>query len=260
MQPDELTHYLERLLGRPVALDQPLKLTSAQGARLAGWLGERAVPLKELRAILSAPFLPAVFLKESDPLPPPRSVQAPASGAAPREASGASPALRIGIDIQRIDELIDADLPDLKASAELTAIFTLREISYAQSRSEPAATLAGLFAAKEALRKSDASLMERALPELEVLPDEEGRPRFGGHTLSISHSGGFAIAVAASAAPAPAPAGVREPVQPVTFPDAPPPAAPRGLSGRAKAAFAAMGIVIVILLLNAIGVIHLVAR
>ncbi len=149
--------------------------------------------IPDLRTRLSMPFQPASLLGGA-------AVATQPTIATPRiEVARAPGGLRIGIDIQRIDELLPTDaLADPKASAELTATFTFREISYAQSRPHPLETLAGLFAAKEALRKCDPALL--ALPPLEVgvLPDDSGRPQFAGYTLSISHSGGLALAVAAA--------------------------------------------------------------
>jgi phosphopantetheinyl transferase (holo-ACP synthase) len=190
-----LAEYLARLLGRPVEVDTLVKLSSGQQARVAGWLAERGFATKRARESLASPFRAAALLGHEGGTPKPLAVVAGLKTA----AQGAPADLQIGIDIQRIDELFAAtDALDPKASAELKAIFTLREISYAQSRPEVFDTLAGLFAAKEALRKCDPNLLSRALPELEVLPDTAGRPEFPGFSLSISHSGGFAIAVAAA--------------------------------------------------------------
>lgn len=108
--------------------------------------------------------------------------------------------LDVGIDIQAIDELMAgvANRDDFKGDPELLRLFTMRELSYAQSRPGPSETLAGLFAAKEAMRKclGGASIDAEAFRALEVLPDEYGRPVAAGFSLSISHSGNFAIAVA----------------------------------------------------------------
>jgi phosphopantetheinyl transferase (holo-ACP synthase) len=193
----EFAAYLGRLLGRPVAVDDWVRLTSGQQARAGGWLAERGADLPTLREQLSASFQPAGFLGNGgDSSTPPFAAAAP-----PRQQSfdGSADNLHIGVDIQSVNELFPGGATtDLKTSDEVTAIFSLREISYAQSRPSPAETLTGIFAAKEALRKCNVQLSAIPLPELEVLPDSSGRPRFPGLSLSISHSGGFAIAVAAS--------------------------------------------------------------
>jgi phosphopantetheinyl transferase (holo-ACP synthase) len=188
----EFTDYLTRMLGRRVGADDALTLTSGQQARAAGWLSERGFAPTQLRAQLSSRFSPAGLLGGAS-APPPQERMVPR----PRPVQERFSARPVGIDMQQVDEVIPAEaLADPKSSAELTAIFTLREISYAQSRPSPRETLCGLFCAKEALRKCDAALLALPLTAIEVLPDEEGRPCFEGYSLSISHSGGFAIAVA----------------------------------------------------------------
>jgi phosphopantetheine--protein transferase-like protein len=103
----------------------------------------------------------------------------------------------IGIDIQSVAELIKPESRnDLKGDVELCAIFTLRELSYAEAKADPAQTLAGIFAAKEAARKADPLLLRRALTDIEILPDADGAPRLPGFAISISHSSGIAIAIA----------------------------------------------------------------
>lgn len=210
----EFTRYLSRMLGRDLAADETLTLSSGQQARAAGWLAERGFAPGDLRSRLGGRFTPAGILGEAaiagygngngngSALPHGSPEAAPARGPMRHAESGG----RLGIDMQRVHELIPADaLADPKSSAELTAMFTLREISYAQSRPSPAETLCGLFCAKEALRKCDPALLRLPLTALEILPDEAGRPHFPGYSLSISHSGGFAIAVALGGAAAQAP-------------------------------------------------------
>jgi phosphopantetheinyl transferase (holo-ACP synthase) len=191
---EDLIGYLSRLLGRSVALDDMVQLSSGQQARVGGWLVERGFGVAELRVRLSVPFKVASLLTDggaSIPLAP--------TPPAPRpRIDGVPESLRIGIDIQHLDELLPDHLgKDLKSSSAIRSIFSLREISYAESRPSPLETLGGVFAAKEALRKCDSALLALPLNELEVLPDVSGRPQFTGFAVSISHSGGFAIAVAA---------------------------------------------------------------
>ena len=206
----DLEAYLGRLLGRPVAADERLKLTSGQRARVAGWLLERGITPDP--QVLSSAFHPPQLLAATTAPPGMTAVAvAPPSPSLEALAARGMPGMRIGIDIQDVDELCDTEMAvDPKSSPELRGIFTLREMSYAQSRPDARETLAGLFAAKEALRKCDAALLAQSLTAIEILPDVAGRPNFVGYSLSISHSGGFAIAVAAamqnSFAEAPAPA------------------------------------------------------
>jgi phosphopantetheinyl transferase (holo-ACP synthase) len=174
----EIAVYLTRLTGRPVSDGDWVYLSSSQRARMAGWLQEYGISHPELRNILSRRFQPAMLRKAGRNGDPSKAL--------------------MQTDIQRVEELVSTEISDdLKSSTEILSIFTLREISYAQSRAEPAETLTGLFAAKEALRKCDGMLLAMPLVNLEILPDEQGRPLYPGFALSISHSGGFAIAVAA---------------------------------------------------------------
>ena len=190
----DFADYLSQLLDRRISPDDWVRLSSGQQARAGGWLIERGISIADLRSRLSTPFQPTILLEGGT-----AAVPSAPSGYPERPIERAIANLRIGIDIQRIDELLPVDVGfDLKASSELNAIFTLREISYAQSRPTPLETLSGLFAAKEALRKCDATLLALPLAEVEVLPGASGRPEFPGFALSISHSGGFAIAVAAA--------------------------------------------------------------
>jgi phosphopantetheinyl transferase (holo-ACP synthase) len=191
---EDFAAYLGKMLGRGVALDAAVQLTSGQQARAAGWLAERGLADEDLRTRLSIPFSPATFVHARDAVPQQSAKQPVQSSTVDLDAES----LRIGVDIQSVDELFPERLDsDLKSSSELTSLFTFREISYAQSRPNPLDTLSGLFAAKEALRKCDTALLTLPLKELEILPNAAGRPEFRGFALSISHSGGFAIAVAA---------------------------------------------------------------
>ena len=90
----------------------------------------------------------------------------------------------------------------------LTRFFTPGEIEYVRSRGAgAAATLAGLFAAREALGKALGGGIDFELKEAEVCHTESGAPYFrlsgklkervgeGRIFLSISHDGGMAAAV-----------------------------------------------------------------
>jgi len=101
----------------------------------------------------------------------------------------------IGVDIQNIKELFPAGIPlDPKSDAELLGIFTIKELSYSQSRAHPLQTLTGLFAAKEAIQKCSEDKLN--LTDIEILPDANGRPHTSGYSISISHSQDYAVAIA----------------------------------------------------------------
>lgn len=103
----------------------------------------------------------------------------------------------VGVDIQQISELFPEQTISPKSDATLTAIFSLQELSYAEGADNSRQTLAGIFAAKEAIIKSDSSVANTDLRAIEVLPNDYGVPAHEGYLLSISHSGDFAVAIAA---------------------------------------------------------------
>jgi phosphopantetheine--protein transferase-like protein len=101
---------------------------------------------------------------------------------------------RVGIDIEAIANF--AVVADYHEDSFYRLNFTAAEIAYCLEKADPLESFAGLFAAKEALRKASHSLLELSLDAIQIEHDKHGRPVFPGHTLSISHSNGFAVAVA----------------------------------------------------------------
>jgi len=187
----QVEKYLSDLIGHPVTKDSPIQLTSGQKARFASWCESNQINLNRSVLKKSRFSLEHVvgFASDSTTISTTVAVQA---------ESPASPTLsdlKIGIDIQSVDEIVP-DANNLKDQDELQSIFTVREISYAETRMSPRETLAGIFAAKESIRKTGPDMAKRALANLEILPDENGAPQFAGFAISISHSGGFAIAAA----------------------------------------------------------------
>jgi holo-[acyl-carrier protein] synthase len=109
------------------------------------------------------------------------------------------------VQISRIDDLISRHGPVLKR------FFTEQELAYCQDRGKgQAASMAGIFAAKEALFKAlGTGFRQGKWTDVEVVHDEWGAPHFrfygfyaeavpkrSPHTaaLSISHDGDYAIA------------------------------------------------------------------
>jgi holo-[acyl-carrier protein] synthase len=135
----------------------------------------------------------------------------------------------IGIDIEEVAAL--PRVPDLRKESFFTQNFTPGEIAYCILQADPYASLAGLFAAKEAIVKSDEQYRNRPFETMEIGHTAEGKPVFPGFGLSISHAGGMAVAVAvrggagAAAGPAtaasdpqrPAPAGKPAPTAWITW-------------------------------------------
>jgi holo-[acyl-carrier protein] synthase len=184
--------FLSKLLNRQVSRGERLKLSSAKRARFAGWLEQQGFGGAD--ALLEREFTLDSIL----PLTEGRDVPVATQAVSRAEASDGT-RLEVGIDIQAVEELSrGVDPLDLKASADLCAMFTHRELSYAEARPDPLETLTGLYAAKEAIWKSSGAkdAASKSLRAIEVLPDETGKPRVSDFAVSISHSGGFAVAVA----------------------------------------------------------------
>ena len=216
MSAEGLAPFISRLLNRPVRTDEMLSLSSSQRARVQAWCAEHHIQCPNLRQPISL----SQFTGQAEA---PVSAEATASDDAPATGAPAGP-LALGVDIQSVSELFPEHISDFKADPQLTGIFTLRELSYAEAKADPYQTLTGLFAAKEAIMKTSPTLMRMAPNAIEVLPDEHGAPVYQNYTLSISHSGGMAVAVAAYPAPAvdaAAPAAAAQPSQGDTAGDTP---------------------------------------
>jgi len=106
----------------------------------------------------------------------------------------------IGIDLVKVERI--ARLADKQHFLEKT--FSIREIEYAKAKGEIkfAETLAGIFAAKEAVLKAlGTGIKDLNLSKLEILHGESGQPYCrleDGRVVnvSISHDSGFAAAAA----------------------------------------------------------------
>ena len=183
--------YLSKLLNQTIADDAQISLSSAQKSRLHAWLTKNNISFSE--AVLSKKFTISELLGCGGKVFSSITTEVRKRSLIDSSLSGAQSA--IGIDIQQIDELFPNGLPaDPKADEGLTQIFTLNELSYAQSKESPKQTLTGIFCAKEAIQKI--SNQVNRLNEIEVLHNQNGRPISHGYAISISHSKSYAIAVA----------------------------------------------------------------
>ena len=199
----ELCTYASRLLGRSVSPGEHVTLSSGQLARLIAWAEAQGISLDPENGNRHR-FLLATAKGEATPAHGSRAEHQQLS--TPEQATwngGALLPASIGIDLQLIAEVIPP-FTDPKAVPELRGMFTLRELSYAECKPNPRETLAGLFAAKEAIKKADARYLDAHFQDIEVLPDADGKPAFGGMSISISHSGDYAVAAASCAATSPA--------------------------------------------------------
>lgn len=201
MSENLVAEYLGRLLNKSIATDSRVRLSSAQKSRFHAWLKSNNLRFNE--ELIGAEFsvgsivgagghIPSILNDEVTIKTPDLSDGLEVSSDVSVISNG------IGIDIQRISELFPCGLPtDMKADESLTKIFTLKELSYAETKGSSPETLTGIFAAKEAIQKIGGT--GAAIPELmslEILPDLAGKPTCKGFALSISHSGEYAVAIA----------------------------------------------------------------
>jgi len=107
--------------------------------------------------------------------------------------------LLIGVDIQKISEFFPGNEIFLKSNESLLGIFTNNELSYAESKTNPRETLAGIFAAKEAIFKSN-NIDGENWSEIEI-KHVNNIPRHKDFAISISHSADYAVASAATVVP-----------------------------------------------------------
>lgn len=118
------------------------------------------------------------------------------------EAPVHSNELPVGIDIENISSLPLVN--DFREEAFYTMNFTPAEIAYCILQTNPYASFAGLFAAKEAIVKADNTYKSKAFNTIYIDHLPEGKPVHPGFQLSISHTNEMAIAVAVKNIPLPA--------------------------------------------------------
>ncbi len=137
---------------------------------------------------------------EDEAAPPPVPPAAASRSESPARSA------RIGIDIESIAALPEAS--DYWEHEFYRDKFTFQEVAYAQLQPHPRETLAVMWCAKEAARKSCPDYAHLGWNALEVVHDEAGQPGLvvagnpASGTLSLSHTSRLAIAVFVAAAPA----------------------------------------------------------
>lgn len=109
-------------------------------------------------------------------------------------ASSREVALAVGIDMENINAMPLAN--DFREEAFYQQNFTSTEISYCILQQNPYASFAGLFAAKEAILKTDNRLMELPFNKIEIKHDLRGKPFFKDYAISISHTAEMAVSIA----------------------------------------------------------------
>ena len=139
-----------------------------------------------------------------------------------QQTSNGGRTMQVGIDLQQIAAV--SVVPDYWEDDFYRNTFTPREIAYAILQPSPPATFAGMWCAKEAVRKADSALAHVAWTAIEVIHDASSKPSMAingeplAGILSISHSGEVAIAIfIAAGLPEPVPAPVQ--AQPAYLPE-----------------------------------------
>lgn len=184
--------YFTRLAGSEVTLDTPLRLSSAKIGAAESWLRRQGI-VYDRSLLASGRFTLGQLLQASGASDSPAPAHAPPSHSPETDGTGG-----VGIDIEAKSSLPDAD--DYRAHPFYLDNFTDRELAHCLERRDAKESLAGLWAAKEAIRKLQGGPgVATSLKAIEIAHDPAGAPGFPGVALSISHAGEFAVAVAVRA-------------------------------------------------------------
>jgi phosphopantetheine--protein transferase-like protein len=191
------------LMVAPESVDADTSLraidNSLSGARLR--LG-----LKRLGIEFNSPKVPATFGELERVLAGSGSTSAPAVATEIKALPVPSPAAagaRIGHDLQDLESM--PDTVDFWSHEFYLGSFSPAELAYAVVQSVPKQSLAGFWAAKEALRKCDPAFVPVEFTQLTVAHRSDGSPYFSfqsngdrvslQHSVSISHARNTASAV-----------------------------------------------------------------
>jgi phosphopantetheinyl transferase (holo-ACP synthase) len=177
---DEVLDFYRQLSGLDISGVDLKRLSSAKRARFISFCRSKGID-------------PSVYQGGDTPVTKDNSVTGQSDKVVEFNISGG-----IGLDMVAVDELFPTEVEDLKGDPSVTGIFDLREIAYAETRPNVYETLAGIFAAKEAIVKTGHldSYREKNFEKLVVEYDVSGMPHAQGFSLSITHCSGFAAAVA----------------------------------------------------------------
>lgn len=184
---DDLNKFLSTLLNKRIDASSRISLSSAQQIKLYVWLREREIKVNE--GLMKGSFKSSELINNS-----PRSTINSQEIVSNHDDTILSHRVaQIGVDIQAISEFYSGKFPiDPKADSYLKELFSIREISYAQSRPNTLQTLTGIFCAKEAIIKCAGG----TFLDIEIFHDKYGRPTHPEYALSISHSNDYVVAIA----------------------------------------------------------------
>ena len=100
----------------------------------------------------------------------------------------------VGIDIEDINAMPQTN--DFREDEFYKMNFSQAEIAYCILQPAPYASFAGLFAAKEAIVKANNANRNKPFNTITISHDGQGKPRFPGFQISLSHTENTAVAVA----------------------------------------------------------------
>jgi phosphopantetheine--protein transferase-like protein len=199
---EKLLAYMTRLTGAPVSGGSQVILSSTQRVQLIGWLNAQGVSaninsfksnLISVDRLLAIAAGKEASASSADPAGTPIRKHALPSK---RYAVAAAPAmLGVGIDIQPVDAMPEA--VDYRSDKFYTGNFSPRELAHCIEKGNPRESLAGIWAAKEAVLKAGAAERPTTgeLVDIEIVHDAAGAPGYPGCLVSISHAAGTAVAV-----------------------------------------------------------------
>lgn len=200
-----LLAFLERLLGEPVSASETIVVSSTQRARLVAWLNDHSVPAT-FDHFKSNLIRVSDLLSGSTFSPAPQdegqrgAVHSPSNGLRAGVGLQAEPRHRgalmgVGIDIQRRSSM--PEVVDFRGDGFYVNNFSPRELAHCIEAGDPIMSLAGLWAAKEAIIKAGAApgQLGAGLAAVEIGHDPSGSPQYPNCFLSISHDSDVAVAV-----------------------------------------------------------------
>jgi len=205
MSAQKLIEYLLKLTGKNVNASDELQITSGQRARLHSWLKTNGYVINAatlrgkvtVESILGIQSLSKV-IKEVDSISESPSFesagnQSDASTFATTDVT--ADGLNIGIDIQEVDALIPLEARlDLKSSPDLLGIFSIQEISFAETQGNPPSTLTAIFCIKEAIKKAGGpKYLNLDFSEIK-LEFKSGKVIYPGFIIDYSCTAKYAIA------------------------------------------------------------------
>lgn len=199
---EKLLAYVARMTGEPVAAGSQIILSSTQRVQLIGWLNGQGVAADINRFksnLISVDQLLAIAAGSDVPNAPASAPEQPLRKAVlptKKYSVAAAPAmLGVGIDIQPVDAMPEAS--DYRTDSFYKGNFSARELAHCIEKGSPRESLAGIWAAKEAVLKAGAAVrpQDGAMGEIEITHDAAGAPGYPGCLVSISHDAGIAVAV-----------------------------------------------------------------